>query len=112
MVEKLFHDVDDASVGRDMDGNDSAVDPLVEEVVGARFDQQQVDDRLGRVEYGVVKQIGPDEALDARVYLRREEFAISYPAGLPTPKNEKWLKFARIMARNWLEFSKSGKISG
>ena len=73
MIEELLHDVDDASVGCDVNGDNSAVNPLVEKVVGTRLNQQQVNDRLRRVEHGVVKQIRADKLLEARVHLRAED---------------------------------------
>ena len=56
-----------------MDGHDAAVDALGQQVVGAGLFEQQVDDRLRRVEDGVVKQIGADERLEPGVNLWEEE---------------------------------------
>ena len=48
------------------------MNPLVEQIVRPRGDEQQVDNRLGRVEDGVVKQIRADERLVTREDLRVE----------------------------------------
>ena len=69
VVEELLHDVDDASVGGQMDGDDSAMNALFEEIVGTGSHQQQMDDRLRRVENGVVQQVGSDQGRVTRVDL-------------------------------------------
>ena len=84
VVEELLHDVDDASVGGQMDGDDSAMNALLEEIVGTGSHEQQVDDRLRRVEYGIMQQVGTDQGRITRVDLPGRKTRLFFRRGVNT----------------------------